>query len=432
MTYKLTTPLLAVLFGLVIVFRDPALFLDPRFWAEEGALYFHHALVSPGLKDFLSPALGYYSLLVKIAVYLALSVPIEYAPLVTTVISGLVIWFCVILIITSENDFLAGFGVKCAFALILLFISSGEIWLNTITSQFWLPIGVLFLIIDKSARSFAAYLWRYTFVFLAAMTGVMSFFLLPLVIFLLLLGDQTSRKHLIRILALLSLGLILQLLLILVFGFGFELANLNLQGGDRLDDGFSIYKILKSLLGYYLVYPFTGLFLFDEIPVLYYVVAVHSLLSIILIFLFKSWSIVSLGILLTIVGASLATIVLSVGTAGGLRYAFMINAMMLLLIYSTLKKDVEISRWKSLLTIQLLVLAWFTATLEFRYKTYDFSLPDWPSWRAQLSGEECVSKDIAIWPYEPFSWYVSDVQCPYQPNDVNSLGQEILKFSDGS
>ena len=57
MTYKLTFPVVAVLFGLVIVFRDPVLLLDPRFWAEEGALYFHHALVSPGLKDFFSPAL---------------------------------------------------------------------------------------------------------------------------------------------------------------------------------------------------------------------------------------------------------------------------------------------------------------------------------------------------------------------------------------
>ena len=117
------------------------LLLDPRFWAEEGALYFHHALVSPGLKDFFSPALGYYSLVVKIAVYLALFVPIENAPLITTVMSGLVIWSCVVLIITSSNDFLAGFGVKCAFALMLLFISSGEIWLNTITSQFWFPIA---------------------------------------------------------------------------------------------------------------------------------------------------------------------------------------------------------------------------------------------------------------------------------------------------
>ena len=432
MTYKLTIPVVAVLFGLVIVFRDPLLLLDPRFWAEEGALYFHHALVSPGLKDFFSPALGYYSLVVKIAVYLALFVPIENAPLITTVMSGLVIWSCVVLIITSSNDFLAGFGVKCAFALMLLFISSGEIWLNTITSQFWFPIGVLFLIIDKSARSFAARLWRYTFVFFAAMTGVMSFFLLPLVVFLLFLGEQTSRKHLTRILVLFSLGLILQLVLILVFGFGFELANVDLQGGDRLDGGFSIYKIVKSLLGYYSVYPFTGLFLFDEIPVLYYVVAVHSLFSVILVFLFKSWSIESLGILLTIVGASLATIALSVGTAGGLRYAFMINAMVLLLIYSTLNKNVKNSSGKSLLTIQLLVLAWFTATLEFRYKTYDFSSPDWPSWRAQLSGQECVSKDIAIWPHAPFSWYVSDVICPYQPNDADSLRQEILEFSDDS
>jgi hypothetical protein len=432
MAYKLTIPLVAVLFSLVIVFRDPVLFLDPRFWAEEGALYFHHALVSPGLKDFFSPALGYYSLLVKIAVYLALFVPIENAPLITTAISGLVIWSCVILVITSANNFLDGFGVKCAFALMLLFISSGEIWLNTITSQFWLPIGVLFIIIDKSSRSFLARLWRYTFVFLAAMTGVMSFFLLPLVIYLLFLGERASQKHLMRIFILICLGLILQIVLILNFGFGFELANVDFQGGDRLDNGFSIYKIVKSLLGYYIVYPFTGIFIFDVNPVLYYILAVYFLFSIILVFLFKSWSRESLGILFTVVFASLTTIALSVGTAGGLRYAFMVNALVLLLIYSTLNKNEKNSSGKSLLTIQLLVLAWFTATLEFRYKTYNFSSPDWPSWQVQLSGQECVSKDIAIWPHEPFSWYISDVTCPYQPNEADSLGQGILEFSDDS
>jgi hypothetical protein len=423
MTYKLTIPLVTIFLGLVIVFRDPSLFLDPRFWAEEGALYFQSALVSPGLKDFFSPAVGYYSLFVKMAVYLALFVPIEYAPLITTVMSGLVMLTCMVLIMTSSNDFLSGVGAKSTFALMLLFVSSGELWLNTITSQFWFPIGVLFLTIDKTGRSFVEVLWRYIFIFLAAMTGVMSFFLLPFVVLLLLFGDQSSRAHLTRILVLLILGLILQLILILLFGFGFELANVEMQGGDRLDDSFSIYKIIKSLLGYYVVYPFTGLYLFDEMPVLYYVVAVHALFSMIFIFLFKSWSIESFGILITIVGVSLATIALSVGTAGGLRYAFMVNAMVLLLIFSSVEKVTPISSGISLLAVQLLAVAWLTATFEFRYKTYDFSSPDWPSWRAQLSGKDCVVKDVAIWPSEPLSWLVSEVPCPSQPNLVAPLNE---------
>jgi hypothetical protein len=74
-----------LLFAFVVLLRQPALLLNPRFFCEEGMIYYAYALHHPMLDALLRTAAGYYSLVQNVSALLAAyCVPVEWAPLVTT------------------------------------------------------------------------------------------------------------------------------------------------------------------------------------------------------------------------------------------------------------------------------------------------------------------------------------------------------------
>jgi hypothetical protein len=45
---------------LVMFFRAPSFFFEPRFWGEEGIIYFSNAFNNPWYKALFTPHLGYF------------------------------------------------------------------------------------------------------------------------------------------------------------------------------------------------------------------------------------------------------------------------------------------------------------------------------------------------------------------------------------
>jgi hypothetical protein len=396
---------------LLIGFRAPELLLDPRFWAEEGALYFGNAHRSPSWVDFFSPELGYYSLYVKMSVYLALVVPIENAPLVTTLSALLAMVACLYFVLVSDNLFLQVELHRFFFGLFLILISTGEIWLNTLTLQFWFPIGALFIFIDRQVAGFIAMWFRLIFVAVAALTGVMTFFLLPLLSFQVrkAVGEEKLQKQ--RYMVCLVAGLLIQLGLIAALGFGFEAAYEEMQGGARLSSEHSFFDSLKSLVGYYILYPIIGLAIYDTSLPAYYVLAAMVMLGFLVLLFTINWTRESAMIVLTAAGIAIGTLVLSVGTQGGLRYAFVSNALITLVLMHSVINGVARFAYAKFLATLLLVLASFVAVLEYKYKMRPFVDDSWASWKQQVSDGVCAPNPILVWPSEPFAWSVSGIKC---------------------
>jgi len=106
---------LSLLFAcmVLIIGREPRFFVSPRFWAEEGSRYFAYAYAH-GWYDALAHAeLGYIALWPNLATTVAANVvPLEHAPLVTTLFAAVVQIIPIMLIVWSKGAFWNGLGTK--------------------------------------------------------------------------------------------------------------------------------------------------------------------------------------------------------------------------------------------------------------------------------------------------------------------------------
>lgn len=174
---------IVLLFGYIVLLvgREPRFLGSPRFWAEEGTRYFAYAYTHPWYAALTHAELGYVALWPNLATTVAANmVPLEYAPLVTTLFALTVQIIPIILIVWSDGTFWNGFATKIIGCCALLFAPlSQEIWLNTINSQFYfLLITLLVLIEDAHAKGTRRIMYRVLLV-VAGLTGAVSLFLLP-------------------------------------------------------------------------------------------------------------------------------------------------------------------------------------------------------------------------------------------------------------
>jgi hypothetical protein len=172
---KKSAVLLAV--AILVIARAPLLFTHPRFWAEEGKVYFQFALDHGALATLLAPHNGYYSLLDNVATLLSRAMPLELAPLPTTLIAFLVQLVPFALVLWSRGPFVTLRARSLACAAMLFADPSGEVWVNVINSQFWLCLALFLLFLDEESRLRPH---RIALVALTGLTGVVGLMLAPL------------------------------------------------------------------------------------------------------------------------------------------------------------------------------------------------------------------------------------------------------------
>jgi hypothetical protein len=168
-TLLLLTTLIA--YAILLAGKNVDIFITPRFWAEEAAVYYTDAF-NNGIGAIFSTHQGYYSIVPNIATYLATLFPMELAPVVTTYISFFIQIIPAYLILKSDN-----FSYKCKIALLISLLFAGftnEIFTNTITSQFhFIVIAYLLLIGNYKTKTSASLL------FISALSGPSACFIFP-------------------------------------------------------------------------------------------------------------------------------------------------------------------------------------------------------------------------------------------------------------
>ena len=172
---------LVLLTGAAIVLRLPDLLIEPRFWAEEGRVYFAYALTVQPAEALFAVHQGYYSLLPNLATWLATRVPLEQAPAMTTVIAIVVQAVPALIVATSSAIWFAEPGRKALAVLIVLLVgAAGELHATTIAAQFHLAVATAIIYLEFSTeprRARGAVLLLVLVI--AGLTGVQSLMLAP-------------------------------------------------------------------------------------------------------------------------------------------------------------------------------------------------------------------------------------------------------------
>lgn len=163
----------------IIVLRCPPLLTAPRFWAEEGQIYFASAWNRGFWTSLGATQLGYYALVPNVAAAVATLVPLERAPFVTTAFALGVQLLPSAVVLTGTSWMWSTLNRRLVIAVAIQLLSPFETWLTTIAAQFWLCV-VAFLILEDTGDGGGVRRWSHRILLaLGGLTGVTSCFLTP-------------------------------------------------------------------------------------------------------------------------------------------------------------------------------------------------------------------------------------------------------------
>lgn len=222
--------------SLTIIVRYPWYFVTPRFWAEEGSVYFANAYNAETvtLASFFNPyTFGYNNFIADFSAFLAAHfIPLELAPLLTTLIAFTVQLVPVAIIAASKTPLWDNKLKKLILIFSIIFLpGTGEVWLTTISSQYYFSI-IIFLILLEDPQTLTRFKqWAFRFLLvLGGLSGLNSTFLAPL--FLGRIFINKTRESIIQFL-LLAAATLLQLYTVItsmkeVAGVSVRLDGLNM------------------------------------------------------------------------------------------------------------------------------------------------------------------------------------------------------------
>lgn len=172
---------LFIAYVLVTFLKAPRLFTSPRFWAEDGVVYFLQARAHTLSEAMWAMPLGYLSLPANLAGMFSAQLPLLYATygnlVVALSIQMLLFW------VVFANRFFDGDRLKQGILLFIpvLVIQSAETWLNAINSQFWLALAAAYVLASPGGVfSVKRHTANGAVLLLAGLSGPVSAFLAPL------------------------------------------------------------------------------------------------------------------------------------------------------------------------------------------------------------------------------------------------------------
>ena len=175
---------LAFLVGVwAIAGRAPTLLTEPRLWAEEGTRYYPTALTHNWFQSLLQVQHGYYALWPNLAATLAANfAPLSAAPLVTTSFALFAQVVPLALILWGQSHLWPNLPARLlGVTLYLLAPVAGEVWLNSINSQWFFSILAVLILNENAAAPNSVRPWIYDILLvLAGLTGPVTSFLTPL------------------------------------------------------------------------------------------------------------------------------------------------------------------------------------------------------------------------------------------------------------
>jgi len=175
--------LLACVF--VIIFREINLLVYPRFWAEEGQLFYPFALKYSVVTIFATPLVGYLTLFNSIiSAIQAKLFSIESAPLLSTYAGFIVQLVPVVIVIFTSHEFWNSAVKKIICSLIIVVLVPPEMFLNTTNSHFIFGLITFLVMVVPAFKlpSFKKYSFRILLI-IGGLTGPASMFLSPIFIY---------------------------------------------------------------------------------------------------------------------------------------------------------------------------------------------------------------------------------------------------------
>lgn len=184
-THRLRWLLLFTSIGILFM-RYPKIVLDPRFLAEEGALFFKRAYQS-GVTSFSSffynhEIVGYYNLIADFASWVAATFfPLRYAPYATLFLSFAFQIFPVYLIAISRNPLWdSPLKKTVGIVLVLLVPISSDIWLTMIGTQYHLGLITFLILLESGERLSRWNTWLFRgMLFIGGFSGISSCLMTP-------------------------------------------------------------------------------------------------------------------------------------------------------------------------------------------------------------------------------------------------------------
>ncbi len=438
-------------FLLIIGLRAPEILISPRFWAEEGVLYFKYAYENSfldGLLMVIGAGAGYLSLLVNIPITVAAHwLPLEYAPTVTTWFSLWVMLIPLWLILTGRSV-LWDSPEKRYLALALIYLAPTsampEIWLNTINLQVYAGIISLSLLFEVPAQT-RSRLWTYrSLLLLCGLTGPYTVFLSPVFFMKALL--ERSREAFWQ-LGIVGLASTIQFSLFLYIKYSGALSGMKLGY-------FEIFKSAVYVVYYHVLTPLVGLeFLSTVAQKTLGVTAIQQayqaqgvwaglsapgILSLLLLvgLMVALWRLkptrTQALLLLAYACTSWLTTYGAIHGVPHNRYAVVAGLCLLLAMLNIVTWPVK--RWSSGLVAGLLGFALFQGVLHYQshpiFLRYVQGNPRWANevtaWRHDPQHQ------LRVWPAPKWGFYLSDPQLLQQTRSALAASGEFTLHTSGA
>ena len=409
--------LVLVAAGAVMYWRAPRLLQEPRIWAEEGTVYLAYAYNHSWLQALIAPHQGYYGLFPNVASLLALAIGgVRYAPNVTTWLAFTVQLVPVAIVVWGTSSLWERWYQRLLGVLIILLAaSSGEIWLNTINSQFYLAIVTFLILMENLSQTRSARRWIYRALLLfCGLSGPVSCFLLPMFIF-----KAISERHRESTLQIGILGLC-----VIVQGWAWWVSrSAGLTLASRIGN-LDLPSIMAVIVNRTMVAPILGQTFTGTSATWLAGIRKSSLsqfgwlsfglgLGMAGFFSALCWRnlkrnglilgsfllVASLSIVTALVPPQVGKIVL-VNPQAGIRYFYAPSVMFLMLLLANVQLNMaNLRKWQTLLCIALLAVSLATGAAHYKPDIKQFMSVSWPRWEFEVYNWQVNHNyELRIWP----------------------------------
>ena len=135
---------------LIILIREIKLVTMPRFWAEEGALFYAFAYSHSFFENLTTIHVGYYTLLNVLISSFSVLFPLKYAPYFTTFLGLSIQIISVVVIVFCESKWWNTTLKKVLISIVVIIISPPELWINSTNAHFYLGLITLIILLSDS------------------------------------------------------------------------------------------------------------------------------------------------------------------------------------------------------------------------------------------------------------------------------------------
>jgi len=183
----------------IIVLRAPSLFSEPRFWCEEGTVFYAYAATHEWFEVLFRTHYDYLYGYLNLSSFLASRlVSLEYAPLVTTFMAFLAQLLPISIIIWGTSSVWNRPLKKIIAVMLVLFIPlTGEMWLNTLNSKTFFSLTIFLILLEDMDNASRVRTWFYRLLLLISGLASIecSFYL---VVYLLKIWIERKKEYVIQ------------------------------------------------------------------------------------------------------------------------------------------------------------------------------------------------------------------------------------------